>query len=403
MKIRHQLFLSHGLLVMMALLIIIVNIFVYWNMESDSRIVNHAGKLRSLTYNMVQLTDYHFYAEDEYTREFTSRLLQERMSEFELVMNNLIEKGGLLNTSISQVESVERLNRIRTEWDVIYKPIFNRVISDELHLASLDNLNASIEAYASEIDKMVLMYSIFTREKINRAFLINTALFVMIIIVSVYSYVLTNNRIRRPLQLLMNELKELTLFEEDPTEKLKNLSTNEFKEMTVYFNEMIYDYLTKVYNRRSGLSKLSRMLQHGHRRHMLISLCFIDINGLKSVNDILGHKIGDELIISTVEVIQEEIREGDFIVRMGGDEFLIVFTGIDAEVAESIWNRIMTSFRTINAVEERPYLISASHGIESYDSSNLSGMDAIIKAADMKMYDEKRRMKESEMVDVIKK
>jgi diguanylate cyclase (GGDEF)-like protein len=163
-----------------------------------------------------------------------------------------------------------------------------------------------------------------------------------------------------------------------------------------------YDSLTKMLNRRTGTERLEAMLSEKERRKIEISLCFIDVNGLKQVNDILGHKMGDELLQSVTAVIQSAIRENDFVARMGGDEFIIVFSGIGKEVAEKIWDRICDIFKEINETENRPYAISVSHGIVSCDKdSKQISADEFIKQADALMYKQKRVMKQG--LNVIRK
>jgi len=170
----------------------------------------------------------------------------------------------------------------------------------------------------------------------------------------------------------------------------------------VYVNSITYsrikfysefDSLTKTLNRRAGIAKLNELFPVDERRNFIVSLCFIDINGLKEVNDNLGHKFGDELIVSVAEVIKETIRAKDFLVRLGGDEFLIVFNGIDTEMAETIWQRIVQSYEKINQNENRQYIISVSHGIVDFDNKQKTHVDNLINAADEKMYDEKQNIK----------
>ena len=75
---------------------------------------------------------------------------------------------------------------------------------------------------------------------------------------------------------------------------------------------------------------------------------FIDINGLKEVNDYLGHEAGDELILSIVDIIKANIRDTDFVARLGGDEFLIIFNNTDEIGAENVWMRIHQGYERIN-------------------------------------------------------
>ncbi|WP_206458132.1 sensor domain-containing diguanylate cyclase [Anaerovorax sp. IOR16] len=160
-----------------------------------------------------------------------------------------------------------------------------------------------------------------------------------------------------------------------------------------YYSE--YDSLTKVYNRRAGIARINRLFPADEKKNFLVSLCFLDVNGLKQVNDTLGHKHGDELLLTVVNVIKNEICDYDFVIRMGGDEFLIVFHNVSAEFAETVWERILNGYEIINETENRPYLVSVSHGIVSYNNSKMSQVDDLIKVADEKMYQEKRRIKEN--------
>lgn len=155
-----------------------------------------------------------------------------------------------------------------------------------------------------------------------------------------------------------------------------------------YFSE--HDPLTKALNRRAGIAKLNKLFPIDERRHFVVSLCFIDINGLKEVNDTLGHHLGDELIKSVSNITKDIIRAQDFLIRLGGDEFLIVFNGIGTDKAETIWERIVQSYNLINQNENRPYNISVSHGIVNFDNMKKTRVDELIKAADEKMYLEKQ-------------
>lgn len=154
-----------------------------------------------------------------------------------------------------------------------------------------------------------------------------------------------------------------------------------------------YDSLTKTYNRRAGMEKINKILTAEDRRSSLMNLCFIDINGLKDVNDNLGHKFGDELIITVANIIKGTIRESDFLVRLGGDEFLIVFCGIDLNASENVWQRIVDEFNNVNENEKRSYIISVSHGIVDYDKSHINQLDSLLSEADQKMYAEKEIIK----------
>lgn len=158
-----------------------------------------------------------------------------------------------------------------------------------------------------------------------------------------------------------------------------------------YYSE--FDEMTGVYNRRAGFKKLAQI--DASKTSCTISICFVDINGLKEVNDSFGHDTGDELIKTVVFGIKENIRNDDFITRLGGDEFLIVFSGITKNEAEAIWDRIQKYYDEVNDKNDKKYIISASHGIETFFCNSQKKIDDIINNADERMYLEKKKIKKN--------
>ncbi len=153
-----------------------------------------------------------------------------------------------------------------------------------------------------------------------------------------------------------------------------------------------YDPLTQAFNRRAGLKKINNKINIKEDRRVFFSLCFIDVNGLKQVNDYLGHEVGDELLRTVSETIQSNIRDSDFLIRQGGDEFIIVFDRIGAGEAEKIWSRIVSRFDEVNENGDLLYRVSVSHGVVEYTNNIKADIDYLIQLADDKMYQEKEKM-----------
>ena len=391
MKIRNQLLLTHGLLVLLSLIIVIVNIAAYKGMSNDAFILNKAGKLRALSYNMGQIANRINSRETDSDTAGLCSNLELRLMEFESILRTLNERHG---AALAHDQTLVDLDTLTRKWDDSFKPLYMRIIENGADDSVYRQINWSIDHYVNEINDMVTIYSTHAERKVVTALIINAGLIIVIILVTIYSFMTTNRRIQKPINLLMHELKELSYIDDELSQQLKSINANEIGEMTQYFNAMVYDQLTKVYNRRPGLSKLQRILSQDNRRCLDLSICFIDVNGLKEVNDALGHKFGDELIISTVESIKQEIRTEDFTVRMGGDEFMIILSGIGADDSEKVWKRINRRYEDINEKEGRPYLISISHGIVEYDNNQKPGLESFINMADSKMYEEKKFIKE---------
>ena len=367
-------------------------------MDNDATVINYSGKLRFLNYNMSQIANMINNDELGSNKAELNEILSDKISEFENILLMLEEKDN----EFTDENNMEELNTINMTWNNNFKPLYLEIIERQDTKENVNLLNKEVDSYVRDINIMVTSFSEQSRAKIIRAITINAGLILLIILITIYSFNTTNNKIKKPLYLLMDEMKNLSLIDDQISEKLKSINIDEISKMSHYFNEMIYDELTKAFNRKSGLSKLSNILENAKIINADLSLCFIDVNGLKDVNDILGHQDGDKLLVSTVECIKGEIRSQDFIIRMGGDEFLIVFNGARHEIAEKVWHRIYLRYQEINDNENRPYLISVSHGIVGVDKEKNADMETLIKKADELMYIEKKYIKEELKVEVIR-
>ena len=161
------------------------------------------------------------------------------------------------------------------------------------------------------------------------------------------------------------------------------------KELMRYYSE--YDAMTGMLNRRAGLERLEELCQKSARDGGRVTLCFIDINGLKDANDTHGHEAGDELIQTVIKAIRSAVRKDDFLVRLGGDEFLVVFENLAPAAVEHIWARIASAMEAENAGGKHSFEVSASHGTAMVMPGE--SPDEALRLADERMYAEKRKMK----------
>jgi diguanylate cyclase (GGDEF)-like protein len=119
-----------------------------------------------------------------------------------------------------------------------------------------------------------------------------------------------------------------------------------------------------------------------------MSICFIDLDGLKHVNDTFGHEMGDSMIIATGNIIQASIRKSDIICRWGGDEFVLLMH-CDMQQAENLMKRIQSNMDEKNRQQQTPYQLGFSYGIVSVDENPDKSMDDLISIADSRMYKQK--------------
>lgn len=113
-----------------------------------------------------------------------------------------------------------------------------------------------------------------------------------------------------------------------------------------------YDALTNLYNRN-----YFEIYTEENELKSDVAVFVCDIDGLKSVNDNLGHILGDELIISAAHVLQDSFRETDVIARVGGDEFYTIMNNCTMSDAQAVKSRIKDSIKAYNQLNvENPYV-----------------------------------------------
>ncbi len=400
MKINTQLLLNQSLLVILSVVIVLLNIVTFKNMESDSNFINHAGRLRFLNYKMAQISQGIVTDKDNILN--AKEELLATINEYELLIDNLIEGCPIIKLKkLNHENTLEEIIGFRDVWYNSHKAYYERILQNN-DIEAYEEINLVIFDHVNQIDDMVFRYSEFTENKISKAIFRNGLAIIIIMLVSGYSYTAVNKKVKIPMNKLLKELEDMDLIDDELAGKINLSNQDELAAMSSYIEELIYDGLTRTYNRRTGLSRLTTILENA-KGNLHFSLVFIDVNGLKEVNDNLGHEYGDELLTLTVNVVKETIRNEDFIVRLGGDEFLLALENVDEENANIIWERILNRYKEINNTMNKPFMISVSHGIVEYENGSKLMLEDLIKIADKKMYEEKKRIKGNPEYKIIRR
>jgi diguanylate cyclase (GGDEF)-like protein len=155
------------------------------------------------------------------------------------------------------------------------------------------------------------------------------------------------------------------------------------------------DELTGLSNRRGFLLRTEQLLKLATRFYTHGWLVYIDLDGLKLVNDTLGHEAGDRLIRSAAKVLRESFRDSDVIGRIGGDEFVVFATGAATPVRE-IEQRLQKNVEHHNLFPTDLPPLSMSMGAVRCDPHLHQSLEDLIHQADAAMYIQKRRKQQRE-------
>lgn len=153
------------------------------------------------------------------------------------------------------------------------------------------------------------------------------------------------------------------------------------------------DQMTGVFNRRTGMLFLQKQMALSERSGEKFVICFVDVNGLKKVNDTYGHVEGDKLIQAVGQLLQGPLRRTDIICRFGGDEFFMIFPKSDLKGARAMMLRIAENIQKYNSQKLHHFTIGISFGFAEYSPDHPMTLEEMLAAADNEMYKQKNTAK----------
>ncbi len=154
--------------------------------------------------------------------------------------------------------------------------------------------------------------------------------------------------------------------------------------------QAVTDELTGLHNRRGFLMLAGHEHSVAQRRRASLLLVFVDLDGLKKINDELGHERGDGAIRDFAGVLRGVMRASDVVARLGGDEFAALACDAGEDGAAALEDRIERAIEAFNAKAERPYALGASVGCSVLRPGGELSLEQLVAEADRSMYERKR-------------
>ena len=147
-----------------------------------------------------------------------------------------------------------------------------------------------------------------------------------------------------------------------------------------------YDTLTGLPNRNLLADRIEQALSRARRSQHGVALCFLDLDGFKTVNDTAGHEAGDTLLQQVAERLRGAVREQDTVGRLSGDEFVIVLESVKSRSdAERVLAQVREAFVQAFAIDDFEFLVNASIGLAMFPEDGSQPLE-LLRAADKRMY-----------------
>ena len=145
------------------------------------------------------------------------------------------------------------------------------------------------------------------------------------------------------------------------------------------------DSLINLPNRRGFMRELERLIARVDRYGISAAMLFVDVDGLKMINDTLGHRAGDEALIQVANLLSKGVRHSDVVARIGGDEFGILLESSDADAAHETAARLIEQISSCEVLHDGEALpLGVAIGVGMIDA--LDTAEAVMERADEAMY-----------------
>ncbi len=344
---------------------------------------------------------YYFISSTDITDSSMTKAANGKMifgREIDLSLQENLEKiTGFRFNAISALENAGSIskNNILTTLSTAYSPAGDSIVI-KLAIANQYRMEDSIQ-----IDfEMPRTLYVTSMKKVADFGILNTLLFVIITLVVI---MILTNYLTKPFHHLLQEVtaidttkdKFLRLAEKGNREfvyirkSINNLLAKIEDHQERIKNMALYDQLTGIPNRTLFIDILRRDISLSSRTGKIIGVVFIDLDDFKSVNDTLGHEMGDELIRQISKRLSGSIRKHDTVARFGGDEFLLILNNM-AEIndLQKKVEKIMDIFHEPFLLNKMEYFVTCSAGVSVYPVDG-EDSETLVKNADIAMYNSK--------------
>lgn len=374
-----QLFLAVFIFIALDISILAINYWITYQMSEDAVIINLSGRQRMLSQRMTKVLLQISPTNSVEQRQLLEKELTLSLKLFFTTLNGF-DKGGMVTGGDGNPVKIKPLHTDKARLFIAQTQSLLEVLMADWHDYANSHQTLT-QAHIDHLREQAILHNLSVLDLMNRL-----------------TFELEQDSQHRAelLRFIQTVIFLLALLNFIFIVRGMYQQTHQAIAMSEHLNTLaMHDALTGLSNRREFNDNITKQLQNyqqiDHPNRKPFALMMLDLDGFKPVNDTFGHEAGDEVLKNIAERLRSHARAEDTVARFGGDEFAIIFVGIESkEQVNKLANRLLHAINhPIHLSSHQDVRVGASIGVVLYPEHSVTQQEELVELADAAMYQAK--------------